>query len=99
MHELSKTIFCRLRIRNNVCPFVLMQSSRAAGALRQYSNGMLSFGMLAWRMNAGFGTKRIQTTTAVHELYDLRSTWIGDWIRSHAWQITSFGAHLGRYDS
>ena len=35
------------------------------------SLGLLSSGMLAWRMNAGFDTQRIQTTTAVHTRYDL----------------------------
>ena len=32
---------------------------------------LLSSGMLAWRMNAGFDTRRIQTPTAIPELYNL----------------------------
>ena len=32
---------------------------------------LLSSGMLAWRMNAGFDTERIQTPTAILELYNL----------------------------
>ena len=50
---------------------------RALRGERVHFPGMLSSGMLAWRMNASFGTRRIQTTTAVHALYDLRSILIG----------------------
>ena len=35
--------------------------------------GLLSSGMLAWRMNAGFDSQRMQTTTEVHTRHDLRS--------------------------
>ena len=44
--------------------------------------------MLAWRRNASFDTRRIQTTTTIHKRYDLGSLLIGGWVdrmhgRSH----------------